>query len=170
MPVGQLWTMRNGYALCTSQGLAAIDRYLRSVDDAARDGLRSRLRIGLHWQVEVTDAIGPVRPKVSQAFCAALPVACTKIAAPRWESFARLVLDAAYEATLLAGVLHAPRGGSNVVLLTRLGGGVFGNENRWIDLAMRRALDRMRNYELDVRIVSYGMPCPGVLDIERDFS
>jgi hypothetical protein len=31
-------------------------------------------------------------------------------------------------------------GASNIVLLTRLGGGAFGNDDAWIDAAMRRAL------------------------------
>jgi hypothetical protein len=57
-----------------------------------------------------------------------------------WRPFAELVLDAAYEATVLAAVLNARRGASNIVLLARLGGGAFGNDDAWIDAAMRRAL------------------------------
>ncbi len=40
----------------------------------------------------------------------------------------RVVLEAAYEARLLAGILNERRGMSNRVLLTRLGGGAFGND------------------------------------------
>ena len=43
-----------------------------------------------------------------------------------WEPLARLVLEAAYEATLLAAL----RQGSRVVFLTLLGGGVFKNDVR----------------------------------------
>ena len=43
-----------------------------------------------------------------------------------------------------------------VVFLTLLGGGAFGNDERWILGAMRRALDRVRDLALDGRIVSYG--------------
>jgi hypothetical protein len=46
-----------------------------------------------------------------------------------WEAFASLVLQAAYEATMFAAVLNAQRGASNVVL-TRLGGGAFGNDDQ----------------------------------------
>ncbi|TWU10153.1 hypothetical protein Poly21_51220 [Allorhodopirellula heiligendammensis] len=49
-----------------------------------------------------------------------------------WTDFAKLILDAAYEATLLAAVLNASRTGVNVIYLTMLGGGVFGNEDAWI--------------------------------------
>ena len=169
-PVDNLWIMRNGYALCSAEGLMAIDTHLRSADEATVDALRALLRVGLHWQVEVTDAPGPVRPAVSQAFCSALPVSYTHIAAAPWAAFARLVLEAAYEATLLAGVLHVQRGGSNVVLLTSLGGGVFGNDERWIDAAMRRALERAVDCDLDVRLVSYGTPSPAFLVLAKEFA
>ena len=54
---------------------------------------------------------------------------------------ARLVLEAAYEATLMAGALNAARpDGSPQVLLTRLGGGAFGNAPAWIDAAIERAI------------------------------
>jgi hypothetical protein len=158
VPLSALWSMENGYALCTRDGLAAIDRHLESADEPARDTLRARLRVGLHWDVEVTDAPGLVRPTVSQAFCSALPVAYSRLPADRWERFARLVLEAAYEATVLAAVLNAARGGSNVVTLTRLGGGAFGNDGRWIDDAMARALALASGRNLDVRVISRSEP------------
>lgn len=58
-------------------------------------------------------------------------------------------------ATLLAGVLNAARGASNRVLLTRLGGGAFGNADAWIDAALLRALRLVGEHDLDVVIVSY---------------
>jgi hypothetical protein len=70
--------------------------------------------------VEVTDAEDERRPIVSQAFCSALPVAYSIVPPSYWEAFASLVLQAAYEATMLAAVLNAQRGASNVVLLTQL--------------------------------------------------
>jgi hypothetical protein len=165
--VPALWEMRNGYALCAPDGLAAIDRHLASADDAAVDALRARLRIGLHWDVEVTDAPGPVRPTVSQAFCSALPVAYSDIPAAGWARFSRLVLEAAYEATLLVALLNAARGGSAVVLLTRLGGGAFGNDGRWIDDAMTRAVGLFAGFDLDVRVVTRGEPSPALRRLER---
>lgn len=167
LPVSALWSMRNGYALCAPDGLAAIERHLGDADEAARDALRARLRIGLHWDVEVTDAPGPVRHTVSQAFCSALPVAYSGIPSQRWERFARPVLEAAYEATLLAGVLNADRGGSPVIALTRLGGGAFGNDSRWIDDAMRRALALVADRDLDVRVVTRGESTPALRRMER---
>lgn len=75
LPVTSLWAMRNGYALATPKGLDAISAHLSAADEAHRDELRGHLRFGIHWDVEVTDSLGPQRPHVSQIFCSALPVA-----------------------------------------------------------------------------------------------
>lgn len=77
--------------------------------------------------LQVTDTAGPKRPLVSHAFCSALPVAKGDHHADHWAPFGRLVLEAAYEATLWSAALNARRGGSNVGPLTLLCGGAFGN-------------------------------------------
>jgi hypothetical protein len=167
-PRDRLWTMRNGYALCTTAGLQAIDGALQ--DPALRTTLAGTLRIGLHRDVEVTDA-APADHCVSQAFCSALPIAYNDDRRPAlWKRFAQLVLDAAYEATLLAATLNAARGASRTVYLTRLGGGAFGNEDEWIDSAMRRALTLSAERPLDVCLGSYGAPSAALLAMVRDFS
>jgi hypothetical protein len=124
--------MQNGYALCTRAGLDAIAEHLGALEPEQIDILRDKLRIGIHRNVEVTDAQGKHRPLVSQAFCSALPVPSNRsVPRPHWEAFASLVLQAAYKATMSAAVLNAQRGASNVVLLTQLGGGAFGNHDDW---------------------------------------
>ena len=153
MPIERLWTMRNGYALATREGLAAISRHLNACGEAHRDQLRGLLRIGLHHNVEVTDAPGTDRPFVSQAFCSALPVAYGRHPAEEWEVLARLILEAAYEATLRAAVLNARNGGSRTVFLTLLGGGAFGNDKSWITEALERALDICGSADLDICMV-----------------
>jgi hypothetical protein len=168
-PVDALWEMRNGYALCSQEGLAAIGTHLRAASAAETDALRALSRIGVHSDVEVTDGEGPRGLIVSQAFCSALPVAYTSVALILWQPFAELVLEAAYEATLWAAVLNARRGASNIVLLTRLGGGAFGNDDAWIDAAMRRALTKVQNFSLEVRLVSFGAPSPSMLALEKAF-
>ncbi len=168
-PVDALWEMRNGYALCSAEGLSAIGSYLRTQGAAGVDALRALLRIGVHSDVEVTDGERARGQIVSQAYCSALPVAYTRVPAIRWQPFAELVLEAAYEATLWAAVLNARRGASNIVLLTRLGGGAFGNDDAWIDAAMRRALTMVQDFGLDVRLVSFGAPSPSMLGLEKAF-
>jgi hypothetical protein len=161
-PVNTLWHMQNGYALCTEDGLAAITGLLTTAADGVRDTLRGKLAIGLHRDVQVTDVIGDSRRHVSQAFCSALPVGYSPIPPPAWESFARLVLEAAYEATLLAAAEQASAGGSTTVLLTRLGGGAFGNDETWIDAAIVRALSIVEHAGLDIRLVSFGSVHPSM--------
>jgi hypothetical protein len=177
-PVDALWKMQNGYALCTQAGLAAITQHLAGLDADGLDDLRGLLRIGIHSDVEVTDGAGDDAsqgspqvspPVVSQAFCSALPVAYTRVAASYWKAFASLVLEAAYEATMWAAVHNAQRGASNVVLLTSLGGGAFGNDESWIRDAMKRALKMTSNTALDVRIVSCGAPGPALLQLANGF-
>lgn len=165
---GSLWTIRNGYALPTRAGLAAVAEHLSGADETVLDKLRGQLRLGLHTDVEVTDGPAP-RPMISQIFCSALPVAYARVPAEDWAPFARLVLEAAYEGTLLAGVLNATRETSNRVLLTRLGGGAFGNSDAWIDAAMLRALQLASNRDLDVAIVSYGRPSLVLQELVRRF-
>ena len=158
LPVSELWTMRNGYALATKTGLSAISTHLASLSEEQVDIVRGKLQIGLHRDVEVTDAAGPVRPVVSQAFCSALPVAYSGVPAAHWRPFAMLVLEAAYEATMWAAVTAAQRGGSNAVFLTLLGGGAFGNPEIWICSALRRALGLVRDFDIEVNLVSFGEP------------
>lgn len=169
-PVRHLWRMRNGYALCTAAGIRTIGARLGAFDDSAIDTLRGQLQIGLHQDIAVTASETHPPPRVSQAFCSALPVAYCEHPWPMWQPFASLVLEAAYEATMLAAVLNARRGAFNVVLLTRLGGGAFGNDDTLIDAAMRRALGKVRGFDLDVRLVSFGPPSPAMRETERMFA
>lgn len=162
LPVNELWQMQNGYAMCTPAGLSAIRRMLDYASDDVRDMLRGQLAIGLHRGVEVTDVSDGERRLVSQAYCSALPVRYSRLPSGDWEPFARLVLEAAYEATLLAAAEQASSGGSNKVLLTRLGGGAFGNGDEWINSAIERALGVVEYAGLDIRFVSYGAASPAV--------
>jgi hypothetical protein len=159
--------MQNGYALCSRGGLDAIAQHLRALRPEQVDILRGRLCIGVHSDVEVTD-VREHRPSVSQAFCSALPVAYTPVPSAHWKPFASLVLEAAYEATMLAAVLNKQRGGSNVVLLTLLGGGAFGNAAEWINAALRRALAMKSGFALDARLVSYGTPSQEILQMAKE--
>jgi hypothetical protein len=167
-PISALWNMQNGYALCTLEGLNAIAHHLSKLTSDELEDLRGKLCIGIHRDIEVTDATGKDRPLVSQAFCSALPVAYTQIPHFRWEPFASLVLQAAYEATMWASVHNAQHGTSNIVLLTSLGGSAFGNDPNWIHDAMWRALKMMSKTQLDVRLVSYGQPDQALMQMAEE--
>jgi hypothetical protein len=167
--VESMWSMENGYAMCSLGGLQSISGHLESLNQEQVKLLGGKLRIGVHSDVEVTYSDGLQRQLVSQAFCSALPVAYSAIVATQWKPFATLVLQAAYEATMLAAVLNAERGASNVVFLTRLGGGAFGNDDDWIHSAIRNALQMVRGTGLDVRLVSYGPPTAAVAQLVKEF-
>ena len=107
---------------------------------------------------EATQARPPHTHRVCQVYASALPVAYGRAArAAEWEPFARLVLRAAYEATLAVGALKArDTGRRQAVYLTSLGGGAFGNRDAWITEAVRGALHKFRDAPLDVYKVHYG--------------
>jgi len=165
-----LWEMRNGYALASMSGLASIRKYLEGATDSEIDALRGALMVGFHRDVEVTTFKGPRKQLVSQVFCSALPVAYSRIPPKYWEPFARLTLEAAYEATIWAAVLNAKQTESNLIYLTLLGGGAFGNPISWVSDAILRTLELARDYDLDVRIVSYGPPPKEVSRLVKVFN
>ena len=74
----------------------------------------------------------------------------------------RWVAQASYEAVMLAAAEQASNGGSNKVLLTRIGGGVFRNGDDWIDSAIGRAMDIVRDAGLDIVHVAHGQVSPGI--------
>jgi hypothetical protein len=163
VPAEALWTMRNGYAMFSADGIKAMSGYVQGLNEVQRDRLRQLLKIGMHWDVEVTEGVAPPGPLVSQAFCSALPVAYHPFAdanSTDWEPMATLVLEGAYEATLWAAVMNAQRGASRKVLLTALGGGAFGNNERWIYSAMQHAFQAVQGRGLDVAVVSFQAPSP----------
>jgi hypothetical protein len=150
----RLWRMQNGYALASPAGLDEISKRLRAASARERDELRQLLRIGIQWHTQVT--LNRATHKVTQAYCSALPVAYADQPSERWEPFARLVLAAAYEATICSAILNLQNNGQNRLFLTLLGGGAFGNETDWIIDSLKRALQRYEDWNLDVAIVSYG--------------
>jgi len=158
---GTYWDVRNGYTWSDEDRLQRLREALARHD---REALLGAVKIGVHVDVGVTFArrfAEPAEPsRVSQAFCSAISCGYTDVALACWEPLATLVLDAAYEATLLAALLDAPAGDRKDappkrVWLTFLGGGAFGNRKEWIARAIGRALARLDDVDLDVRIAHY---------------
>jgi hypothetical protein len=164
---GRLWRMRNGYALASLQGLEEISLRLSTASEGERDQLRQRLRIGVQWNTQVT------RPdaghRVTQVYASALPVAYSEQAPELWEPFARLILEAAYEATLCVARLNAQGTGNRRVYLTFLGGGAFGNRIEWIGTAIEGALRGVMEHDLEVFLVSYRESNPLARELVRRF-
>ncbi len=77
-----------------------ITRRLNAATSAERFHLQSLLRVGIMWDTQVT--LGGAQHVVSQVYCSALPVAYSIQSPAQWQAFARLILEAAYEATICA--------------------------------------------------------------------
>ena len=148
-----LWTMSNGYLMPEENGLAEITEKLAGLKKEKPNEPGNLLRIGIQKNTEVT--IMEAGHLVTQAYCSALPVAYSSCPSDLWEPFARLILQSAYEATICAGIINSLETGNNRVYLTLLGGGVFGNKMEWIIDAICHALNRYRDANLEVAIVSH---------------
>lgn len=157
---GRLWKMKNGYALPSAEGLKEVDFKLSSMSESELDDLRGMLKVGLQWDTQVT--LSDCDHLVTQAYCSALPVAYSGLPSRSWERFARLILEAAYEATFAAAVLNLSKTGNKSLYLTLLGGGAFGNDQLWIVDAIRRAAELYSRFNLDVKIVSFRHSNPAI--------
>ena len=149
-----LYRMQNGYALASPAGLRAINGRLAAMTETERQTLKDELRVGIQWDTEVT--LDNAGHRVSQIYCSALPVAYSALAGYLWEPFARLILEATYEAACYAALLNYARTGNPLLYLTLVGGGAFGNALDWITDALRGALELFKDTPLEVRVVSYG--------------
>jgi len=156
------WSMNNGYAIMDHEGLLAVSNKLDSLSDEQRENLKGKLKVGIQWNTEVT--ISENKQRESQIYCSALPVAYCKTHSMYWESFARLILEATYEASLFAALINMEKNNSNLVYLTLVGGGAFGNKEVWILDSITKAINKFKNVPLDVRIVTFGKSNPALLD------
>jgi len=171
IPGGKGFRMANGYADANADALGRMAEAIRSADDCQLDDWRGLLRIGLHHDVEVVEPGPATGQRLSQAFCSALPVSYSSHRdAGAWAPIASLVLEAAYEATLLAAVENAARRGRERVYLTQLGGGAFGNDLEWIGRAIRRGLGLVTEYKLDAILVCYNGVDPLSRELAEEFA
>lgn len=158
------WAMTNGYALPTAQGLTEM----ATCAATEADSLADLIRVGVQSDTEVT--LPNCGHTVTQVYASALPIAYSPLPQQAFEPFARLVLNAAYEATCYAAVLNALKTGNRRLFLTQLGGGAFGNRPDWIADAIERSLLKFAQSGLDIRIVSYGQSSQVITDLIERYS
>ena len=102
------------------------------------------------------------QPRVTQVFCSAVAI-LFGTTQEDCELFARVVLEASYEATLWAAIVNHQRKEKNKEAgrprahLTFVGGGVFGNRTEWIVDAINRAIRTVAAHgvEMDVVVQHY---------------
>ncbi|CAJ1947373.1 unnamed protein product [Cylindrotheca closterium] len=176
------WTVHNGYMEGQKRYIMELNALLES-DPHLQDALTSRLQIGVQEDATVTDCC-PVTTattrttatdhddlfQVTQTYNSAISIGYSRLSSSLWRPMATIVLQATYEATLLVAILKAIqfalRGDPKqvTVLLTKVGGGVFQNDDCWICEAMKRAIGQVEELitskpygiGLDVRIVHFG--------------
>ena len=155
--------VRSGYVTAV-EGAAGLQRLAPLLEEgsASRERLRGTVAVGVQRGTQVTfvrnegkggvNAFVPPPPGapptlVSQVYAAALSLGGygdPSIPSSAWAPLATLVLEGAYEATLLNAVITAPPGTRPICLLTGLGMGVFGNSPEWVGSALGRAVRVLR--------------------------
>ena len=148
------WQFQNGYIFIDSDGFVAINQVIENLTEVERDKLRGMLQIGIHWNVQVNDECNPLGQHVSQIFCSAFPVSYNReyngVRSEETSSLSKLILEATQEATIISAILNKQRFGENQLVLTKPGGGAFGNRHIWIFDALERALKIYKNHDLDI--------------------
>ena len=140
-------TVRNGCTLASSETL----HRLHSLVQAHQEKLIGMLRLGIQRDTEVTYPT-PLGYLVTQVYASAIPVSYGfNSTSEAWEPIVRMVLQGAYEATLLLEairkhlLLFQQENSTNVpipptkVYLTLVGCRAFGNAMEWIWDAMKHA-------------------------------
>ena len=155
------WEMKNGYALASRTGLEHVSRLIRRRSEKEHEWLKGKLRVGVQWDSEVT--ISKNRNRITQVYCSALPVSYSSIEKKLWRDFAKMILDATYEATFLVALKNVERTANNKLFLTLIGGGAFGNDNDWIFDALAKSIRKFSKTPLDVNIVSHAASNPLVV-------
>lgn len=149
-----LWEMQNGYAALNERGLKIISDKFSQISIPEYKKIKEKLKVGIQYNTEVTADSG--KNLVTQVYCSALPVAYYNIKSYLWRDFAKMILDAAYEATFYIALENFQNTGNNKLYLTLVGGGAFGNDDDWIFDAIKKSKSKFAKTPLDVKIVSYG--------------
>jgi hypothetical protein len=165
----RFFKVHSGYTMAHESNLVQLQELL-SNDERLREEVRKNMRIGIQADTEVmTAGHGRIvrdsdseKILVTQTYCSAVSVSHSGCSPSSWQLFASIVLEAAYEATILVGIenalKHPELPGSRKVFLTALGGGAFGNEHSWIVSAMSKAFAKFSDIGLEVHLVSYKTP------------
>jgi hypothetical protein len=158
-----LVTVTNGYTFSTAHKLKRVSEIIAESDRAELQGL---LRVGVQKDTQVTctkleqggrwhRAIRKDPVRVTQVYASALSIKYSGLSQSAWAPLAELVLEAAYEATLRAALIHGPVDGRKTVVLTALGGGVFGNDMSLIARVIVNAIKAFKTEGLDIVINEY---------------
>ena len=153
-------TVKNGYSDSTTSQLRRLNQLLDQ-DQKLSLEIKKRIKVGFHQHTQVVfkNRWEKVKSKkkflVSQIYCSALAINYSKVKDTKlWEPLARIILEASYEATLLAGIINFSETGNTDIFLTQLGGGVFGNHSTWIANSIQKSINEVTKYQVPVHIIN----------------
>lgn len=155
-----LWNYQNGYILPSPEQLQYLNEHILALDQEGYEALRGKLKSGIQWNTEVT--LSQEGHTVTQVYASALPIAYTEIPPKDWEPFARLILEAAYEAVFWVALKQYKMNGNKNLFLTLVGAGAFQNPLDWVLDALDQAIQQFQSVPLEVSIVSYGNTNPAL--------
>lgn len=153
-------TVKNGYSESTPSQLKRLNELLEE-DKRLSVEIKKRIKVGFHQHTQVVfkNRWKKVSSKknhvVSQIYCSALAINYSRVKDKKlWEPLARIILEASYEATLLAGIINFFETGNPNIFLTQLGGGVFGNKFSWIADSIQKAIRNSYKYQVPLRLIN----------------
>lgn len=162
--------VRNGYVFSKSrQHLSLLSERLKTMNPTELDELRQIIKVGVQEDTEVSYSCRMERLEdngitVTQVYCSAISCGYSGFSNEYWEPMAKLVLEAAYEATILVAIKSALKhemldhhsstesDSYRDVFLTAVGGGVFLNDLSWIGNAIGRAIALATSFDVYLRI------------------
>jgi hypothetical protein len=163
------FTVKNGYTDSTNAKLIEFNKFMDETPGIL-EKMANEFHSGIQFDTEVVapnfgnNIVFSEDPAhkilVTQVYNSAISVSYSNASVFKWEKFAQFILDCAYEFSFYVGVLnalkHNGKDGSKKLYLTKLGGGVFGNQDEWIIKSIRKALKKFKTVGLEVYIVNYG--------------
>ncbi len=177
-----LLTFENGYVFPKSVAAATEIEKRISQSGTFREDVLRLVKYFIQYDTPVVDDNGIEKHKVSQIYCSALPVAYSdgKLSNTICPNFIRMILHAVYQATFACAVDLALKRNERVkVFLTRVGGGVFGNDVGFIEEAIDIARRKFMQYPIDVYMVNFQLnknfvetdmgPSPGGIAMPMDY-
>lgn len=148
----QYFRVHHGYTFGTHNSLARLTQRLQTMTAQEKTDLKRSLRVGLLQGTQVSGT----KYTVTQVLASAISCSSSEATPQAWELFARLILEGAYEFTLLAAANLLQQGlCSPHVYLTLLGSGAFANPSSWSVDAIASALRLVQHVPLRVHIVLF---------------
>jgi hypothetical protein len=154
-----LWKMKNGYMFSTTRQLMILNDKLKV--EKWKQTFKDKVQVGVQVSAGVVKNKKQIH-NVTQVFCSTSPINYQNIEPDLWEPVSRLLLESCYESTLWTAVhVNEKRKKEKKkpapCFLTRIGGGVFGNKQSWIDDAISLAIESISKsgYNLEVFLVEY---------------